>query len=287
MKNISLDLSGKIDSQIAALLKEIKSITDSLRIRFLVIGATARDIILEAGYGISTGRKTKDVDFAVMVEDWTAYDRLKMELLSTSHIIENKKILHRFRFKDILDVDILPFGEIENPKGTIKWPEDRSVMKVLGFREALESGILVKINPILQVPFVSPAGMAALKLIAWSDRRHEFPEKDISDFALVLTKYSQLGNEDRIYEEDPELMKEEGSDLDYAGARLLGRDIGRMMNPEARAEIERILNVYADPEKNDDLITGLAKQLPGKDYNRARKLLDRLKTGLQETGRIR
>lgn len=115
----------------------------------------------------------------------------------------------------------------------------------------------------------------------------KFPEKDISDLALVLTKYSQLGNEDRIYDEDPELMKGEGADLDYAGARLLGRDIAKIMNPETRTEIERILNLHADPEKNDELITGLAKQLPGKDYNRARKLLDRLKTGLQEIGRKR
>jgi predicted nucleotidyltransferase len=162
------------------LLKEIKNITKPLGIRFFVIGATARDIILEAGYGVSSGRKTKDVDFAVMVEDWPGYDRLKRALFSTGHIIENKKILHRLRFKDVLEVDVLPFGEIENPKGSIKWPEDSSVMKVIGFREALESGILVKIDPTLQVPFVSPHGMAALKLIAWVDRRHEFPEKDIS-----------------------------------------------------------------------------------------------------------
>jgi predicted nucleotidyltransferase len=180
MTNISLDLSGKIDKKISDLLKEIKNITKPLGIRFFVIGATARDIILEAGYGVSSGRKTKDVDFAVMVEDWPGYDRLKRALFSTGHIIENKKILHRLRFKDVLEVDVLPFGEIENPKGSIKWPEDSSVMKVIGFREALESGILVKIDPTLQVPFVSPHGMAALKLIAWVDRRHEFPEKDIS-----------------------------------------------------------------------------------------------------------
>lgn len=46
MKNISLDLLGKIDPLLTELLREVDKTAKRLGLRFLVAGATARDIPL-------------------------------------------------------------------------------------------------------------------------------------------------------------------------------------------------------------------------------------------------
>ena len=50
MKNISFDLSGKIDQQTVNALLAIKKEADTLNIPFFVVGAFARDIILKHCY---------------------------------------------------------------------------------------------------------------------------------------------------------------------------------------------------------------------------------------------
>ena len=62
-----IDLSGKIDSLILEILETIEKVSRSLSMDFFVVGATARDIILECAYGISNLRATQDIDFGVRV----------------------------------------------------------------------------------------------------------------------------------------------------------------------------------------------------------------------------
>ena len=49
MRSILLDLSGKMDSSHRGALSLIKGIADSLAIHFFVVGASARDYVLENG----------------------------------------------------------------------------------------------------------------------------------------------------------------------------------------------------------------------------------------------
>ena len=62
MNNILFDLSGKIDRQTIDALAAVKKIADSLNIRFFIVGATARNIILKHCYGIESSRRTEDID---------------------------------------------------------------------------------------------------------------------------------------------------------------------------------------------------------------------------------
>ena len=57
-----LDLSGKIDEYTLALYEHIISAASALEIQFFVIGATARDLILDRNYNIRPFRATEDVD---------------------------------------------------------------------------------------------------------------------------------------------------------------------------------------------------------------------------------
>ena len=62
MKNISLDLSGKINKTSVSILREIDRIATKLDFPFFVIDATARDIILEHQFDIKPARATLDID---------------------------------------------------------------------------------------------------------------------------------------------------------------------------------------------------------------------------------
>jgi predicted nucleotidyltransferase len=283
MKNISLDLSNKIDAGIVELLSDVNRIAGSVGVSFFVIGATARDIILEQGFGISTRRKTQDIDLAVMVKDWKAFEKVKKELLLTGRFLEEGKATHSFRYRKSLRVDVIPFGGVESPKGTITWPPDREIkMNVMGFKEAFDHSLIIRMAPKLDIRFISLPGLAVVKLIAWSERSGEAAGKDAADLALLLKNYVDAGNNDRLYEEHRDLLEAEGHDHDRASARLLGQDMSRMMTQQTRTEVLGILRNNADPEKNDRLIIAVGKQLGNEKYDEARILLECLKRGIEE-----
>jgi predicted nucleotidyltransferase len=60
MTNISHNLVGKIDSKTVAILTEIDKSARKLKIPFFMVGAFARDILLQHAYGIHTPRATLD-----------------------------------------------------------------------------------------------------------------------------------------------------------------------------------------------------------------------------------
>lgn len=283
MKSISLDLSGKIDQNVIALLSSVHKVAESAGIGFFVVGAMARDILLEIGYGISTGRRTVDFDLGVSVQGWDRYSGLIKDLISTGDFLPDKRVTHRLYFKERLPVDIVPFGLVEAPAGTIAWPEDPDVqMTVIGFSDAWENAVLVRLSPQLTVRFASLPGLEVLKLIAWSNRGYEVPTKDISDFSLILRKYAQAGNEERLFDELKDLLAQEGFDLELAGARLLGRDMAVVMSSQTKDVVLGILRDGTIPEKNDRLTLALAGQLPDKDYEMAGAFLSKLIQGIEE-----
>ncbi len=57
-----LDLSGKIDEATLSLYDVLTEVTSSIGTRFFLMGATARNTILEQTFGIQSKRATKDVD---------------------------------------------------------------------------------------------------------------------------------------------------------------------------------------------------------------------------------
>ena len=60
---------------------------------YVVIGATARDLILERGYNIPTTRATIDIDLGIEVEDWNQFKKLKDMLLATGRFTDTPHVL--------------------------------------------------------------------------------------------------------------------------------------------------------------------------------------------------
>jgi len=76
MNNTSFNLSGKIDSHITEVLASLHRAAAALDIPLFVIGAFARDLLLEHYYNIKPARKTSDLDLGVKVAGWDDYERL-------------------------------------------------------------------------------------------------------------------------------------------------------------------------------------------------------------------
>jgi predicted nucleotidyltransferase len=72
----------------------------------------------------------------------------------------------------------------------IAWPSDMQVtMSVAGYPEVLQASELVALESGCIVKVASLAGLAILKLIAWSERGSTNP-KDAHDLYQIITQYA-------------------------------------------------------------------------------------------------
>jgi predicted nucleotidyltransferase len=224
---------------------------------------------------------TLDIDIGVSILNWKHYEKLRESLILTKSFAPAPKIYHRLLFQDKYLVDLIPFGAVEGSAGVIQWPPDQAIeMNVTGFQDVLNDTILVHLSDTLDIRFVSLPGLAVLKFIAWRDRHNEFPTKDAVDIATLLKYYSQAGNDERLFEQHADLMEAANFDFETAGARLLGRDMAKILSPRTLKTVLEILDQYTDPEKNDQLILAIARRLPDREYKTALKLLKNLKAGI-------
>src|SRR4030042_4929224 len=242
MRNILFNLSGKIDQQKVDALLAIKKEADILNISFFVVGAFARDIILEYCYGINPRRTTIDIDLGVNVADWEQFDKLINSLISTGKFSRTKEP-QRYLF-DYIPIDIVPFGAIAGKQVKIEWPPEHEIfMSIVGFKEAFENSIMVRLNsdPELDVKVPTLPGLAVMKLISWKEK---YPErvKDAEDLLLIMHEYERAGNFDRLYEKELDLLQEELFDTQLASIRLLGKDMAMMSDRDTAREIRSILD---------------------------------------------
>lgn len=240
MTTISHNLTGKIDKKTVALLSEIDIIARDLKLTFFIVGATARDILLQHAHGIHTTRATLDVDIGVSVSDWEQFRTLKEALVRTGKFSPTRQA-QRLLFDDELLLDIIPFGGVAEESHSISWPPEYDTqMSVVGFQECYQHAVsvLVRAVPDLAVKVVSLAGLAILKLVSWDD--NERRGKDAADLFFIMRNYIDAGNIDRFFEE-ADILKAEASDYDRSSAHFLGRKIARMADQATKAKLAGIL----------------------------------------------
>lgn len=254
MKKNSLDLSGKIEDLTIELYEAIDQITSELGIKYLVVGATARDLVLHYGYGARIKRATSDVDFGMLVESWEVYEKLKQKLIE--NYFEATEVEHRFIDINDTKVDIVPFGHLEDGSSNIHWPpKGETIMNVLGFKEALDNAIKIKIGngSILELPVASPEGLALLKIISWNDRDKSIRDRDAKDFAYLLENYEIVDTvSERIYEHD--FIVEYGWSVEKGSAHLLGMESSAIAMKGTKKKIKEILNSNMDSSGPNHLV---------------------------------
>ncbi len=261
MTNISHNLVGKIDRKTVAVLSDICQSADKLKIPFFIVGAFARDILLQHAYGIHTPRATMDIDFSIFITNWDQFDELKTVLLRPEKFSPTKQT-QRLLYENEYPVDIVPFGGIAKEDGFISWPPEHAIeMNIAGFQECYKHAISVQLrsNPDLIVKVVSLAGLAILKIIAWENDM-ERRSKDAADLFCIIKNYIEAGNMERFFEEEGDILKKEESDYDRASAHFLGRDMVKLAEPRTKASLIHILKREAGSSHGHKIVMDVLKQ---------------------------
>jgi predicted nucleotidyltransferase len=259
MSNISLDLSNKLPAEQVNIIRHVVRAAESQRLRLFIVGAQARDLLLQYVYRLPVHRATNDIDFGIIVESWDEFTRLRDNLIADKKFQPHRTMNQRLTHQSGLLIDLVPFGGLEEVSGQISWPPDYSiVMSTVGFRESYDNSVEVRIADDLSVRVASLAGLALMKIVAWDERRFE---RDAQDLRLIMRHYLDAGNQDRVYSKEGDcfdLLNEE-FDYDKASARILGRDIGRLLTDTSRQIVERALSNEADQRSVAALATVMVR----------------------------
>ncbi|MEV6059177.1 hypothetical protein AB0L62_04160 [Nocardia asteroides] len=220
----SLDL---IDRVINALVTE-SGIGDT---SIMLIGAHSRDL-LHASFG-RTGplRATSDVDLGVAVDGAAEYRRV------VSAFPRSGTTEIRYSIADV-SVDVVPFGDIEDPAGTTALPGRNQSLDVFGFREVFTHALQIRLPSGDHVRIPSPAGYTALKLKAWCDRSINGEYKDAGDLATACSWYQEDPDvRTSLYTQRTDLLLRAEIDTDAASLYLLGEEISAVLGHTRTTEL--------------------------------------------------
>jgi len=74
---------------LAVIVADIEAVAAPLGVDLVLIGATAREVMLQAN-GLDGGRRTEDVDFAFMVANWETFETLRAALLNSNRFVQHE-----------------------------------------------------------------------------------------------------------------------------------------------------------------------------------------------------
>jgi predicted nucleotidyltransferase len=239
------------------LFREIIDVTARLNIPFFVIGAFARDLILNLHYGIAVKRATADIDCGIQVKSWDQFEQLKVSLVRTGLFAQDERQQQRLNYQDRLKIDIVPFGAIEK-EGKIFWPDEETTMITVGFDEAYKDTLTVRLADDIEIRICSLAGLALMKLIAWNDRRFQY-RKDAEDLCLLMLSYLDAGNQERVIGEGAEYadLLDDNFDYNLASGRVLGRDVGKLLSERSIGPVLAILEEQTGDKNQYPLVIAI------------------------------
>jgi len=256
----SIRVDRPVDPITIEILRQVAAAAEIEGIDHMLVGATARDVLLTHVFGLEVRRATHDVDFAVAVKDWAQFEALRAGLQARKTFKDGGRAKQRLYYKGEkgeydYPIDLVPFGAISKGANEIAWPPDlKTIMSVAGYEDVLAAAELVEFSPGFIQKVGSIAGLAILKIVAWSDRGRENP-KDAQDLVCIMDSYAVAGNFDRVYEVDG-VIEAGDHDPDIAGVYLLGLDIRRVASENTLDVVKQIIE-----RDFDRLLTEMIKPL--------------------------
>jgi predicted nucleotidyltransferase len=215
-------------------VEEILELGDINPDEIMIVGASCRDA-LHAGLGHTFHlRATTDVDVAIALPAWAPFEALVQQLRPAG----DNGI--RYLVRDI-KVDLMPFGEVEDPVGSVLPARRDEQMDVFAFSEVFDGSLTLPLRPGLSVRIPDPAGYCALKMSAWANRSLVNDFRDGADLAAAMYWYLEsTAVEDRLYTTEEGIAILQGSEMDrlLSSVELLGRDVAAKIGLERTRELE-------------------------------------------------
>lgn len=262
---------------------EFKEVLDALEEAFgatgtdyYMIGAVARDIWYARGN--KSFRRTKDIDFAVLIGNETGYLSVKAYLANHKSFVGLKNNAFAMITPAGIQVDILPFGQIEIDDGVSIHGAGLTSIKVNGFMEVYQSGTEpVELEPGHNFKVATLPSIILLKLIAYDDRP-EYRAKDVRDIANIIQHYFDL-QADLIYEKHADLfLQDTDPSLEEISASVIGREIKKICgnNQPLLLRIQTILQAHTAGKYKKLFIRNMASETNWTEEKSIRVLMSML-----------
>ena len=247
MNTLKNNLDNTIRQKFGRALEVLEKAFQEFEIDYYLIGAFVREVWTDHIKYLPDKRATRDIDFAIYINEHKQYDKLKIYLIENAGFKEHKEP-YRLLTPDNNIVDLIPFGGIEQ-NGEVLIKGHKTVeLSVFGTKEVTEKAEVIEDNfKVITLP-----GLTVLKLIAW----HEADDrsKDLVDFYYILQNYADIATEDLYLEENLHLL-EEYDEVRFSGARLLGKEMLIIIkeSPELKKRISQILSLLIEDHTPKDI----------------------------------
>ena len=241
-------------------LEELIPVFQQRNITFYIIGAVARDIILDINNEKSK-RVTMDLDIAIAVDHWEDFENLTADILTLPNFTKDPKQQQRFHYKEKFQVDIVPYGGIKDQYNKIYWPPDKSfAMSVIGFEEAEQNRLTINLDEELTFDIVSLEGVFLLKLFAWKDRFHK-TSKDAEDIGFILNNYLNINRNISFDEPYSKVYDLDDYTELRAGAMILGMKLNEMLSqsPTVKTKVTALLTEDIERAENSKLLNQITE----------------------------
>ena len=250
------------------LVELLRKLTDSFNKmgrEFYVIGATARDIIMQQLLDTESRRRTKDLDIAIAIPDWDTFEQVKQKLIADG--FEKSTDMQQRFFYGEYELDIVPYGVVAKEDDNIYWPPEEVVaMSVKGFDEVLSEAITVSIDDEFKVKIASLHGLFLLKFNAWLDRKAK-TSKDAEDMSFILSNYF-MANLDR--EMHQEVYDWENFDEYIVGGYWLAHDLVALLDVNQLNYYKEVVKEELVKEEKSRLFNQMIESSYGLKYETVR-----------------
>ncbi|GHT52639.1 hypothetical protein AGMMS49982_13410 [Bacteroidia bacterium] len=235
------------------LLKKLVNYFAGLDLPFFVIGATARDIIMQQMIDTASQRKTQDLDIAIAIPNWEKFEEVSTALLA-AELTKSENQRQRFYLGDY-ELDIVPYGGVAKEDDNIYWPpEDDIAMSVKGFDAVLQNAITVTIDGEFDIRIASLHGLFLLKFNAWLDRHYK-TAKDADDMCFILENYFDANVEREFSSQKyKEVYDREDFHTYLVGGIWLAYDLLPLLNSDQLVYYANAIQQEIDKEESGLLI---------------------------------
>jgi len=265
---------------------ELKEVFDALEeafhvsgIDFYLIGATARNIWYSRGS--KSFRSTRDLDFAVLISTRDDYEKVRSYLIEHKNFRATRNNSFIMLSPSGVEIDILPFGEMEINDEVTFSGTGLSNIRVNCFMEVYRAGTEdVKLRTGHNFKVATLAGIVLLKLVAFDDRP-EIRSKDARDITNIITHYFDLQAE-MIYENHADLFADEEVSLSEISATVIGREINKIVadNPNLHQRLITVISKQIELKSKSSFIRNMVSESKG-TVNEMTDLLKSLLKGIK------
>lgn len=251
-------------------LKEVFDILElafkQLDVDFYLIGALARDVWYSRGEITSNVRKTKDVDFAIMIGSESQYKSLRKYLILNHNYQDTKENAFVLITPSMIQVDILPFGGIEIDDRVVIDGMGMTSINVNGFSEVFIDGteeVELSTGHIFKVATL--ASIILLKLISFDDRP-EVRLKDARDIGNLLYHFFELENDLMYNQKHADIFQDqealEKMSIQEIASEIAGRTIREIIitNPPLLNRIILILNKHLKEAESSLFVKNMSEE---------------------------